>query len=122
MKMVFYKETFGIGIAPYSGEDRDFRCLRFEVLEKMIVCFGSEKVYAKSFINSKAKNDFVARILFRTSTIDFGYIDYWGFAEFPNTVLDPMGFVDIVSTNAELERLQQALFYEEEEEEDVDAF
>ena len=122
MKMVFYKETFGIGIAPYSGEDRDFRCLRFEVLEKMIVCFGSEKVYARSFINSKNKNDFVARLLFRKTSIDFGYIDYWGFAEFPNTMRDLMGFVDIVRTSAELERLQQALFYEEEEEEDVDAF
>lgn len=122
MKMVFYKETYGIGIVPYSGDNMGFRCLRFEVLEKMIVCFGSEKVYARSFINSKNKNDFVARLLFRKTSIDFGYIDYWGFAEFPNTVLDPMGFVDIVSTNAELERFQQALFYEEEEEEDVDDF
>ena len=118
MKMVFYKETYGIGIVPYSGDNMGFRCLRFEVLEKMIVCFGSEKVYAKSFINSKTKNDFVARLLFRTTTINFEYIDYWGFAEFPNTVLDPMGFVDRENTNLELERFQQALFYEEEDVDD----
>ena len=119
MKMVFYKETYGFGIVPYSGEAMDFRCLRFEVLEKMIVCFGREKVYAKSFINSKNKNDFVARLIFRLTSIDFGYLNYWGFAEFPNTVLDPMGFVDRENTNDELERFQQALFYEEE---DVDDF
>ena len=76
MKMVFYKETYGIGIVPYFGEDGDFRCLRFEVLEKMIVCFGREKVYARSFINSKNKNDFVARLLFRKTSIDFNYLDY----------------------------------------------
>lgn len=120
MKMVFYKETYGIGIVPYSSDDMDFRCLRFEVLEKMIVCFGREKVYAKSFINSKNKNDFVARLLFRNPSIDFGYLDYWGFAEFPNTVLDPIGFVDTVGTNDELERFQQALFYEEEDVDDDD--
>ena len=122
MKMVFYKETYGIGIAPYSGEDGDFRCLRFEVLEKMIVCFGSDKVYAKSFINSETKNDFVARLLFRKTSIDFGYINYWGFAEFPNTVRDHMGFVDREITNLELERFQQALFYEEEDVDDDDDF
>ena len=120
MKMVFYKETYGIGIAPYSGEDGDFRCLRFEVLEKMIVCFGSKKVYARSFVNGKTKNDFVARLLFRNFPIDFGYLDYWGFAGFPNTVLDPMGFVDTVGTNAELEKFQQVLFYEEEGVDDDD--
>ena len=122
MKMVFYKETYGIGIAPYSGEDGGFRCLRFEVLEKMIVCFGSEKVYARSFINSKDKNDFVARLLFKNPSIDFGYIDYWGFAEFPNTVRDHMGFVDREITNLELERFQQALFYEEGGVDDDDDF
>ena len=122
MKMVFYKETYGVGIVPYSGEHMDFRCLRFEVLEKMIVCFGSEKVYARSFINSKDKNDFVAKLIFRNSSIDFGYINYWGFVEFPNTVLDPMGFVDRENTNLELEKFQQVLFYEEEGVDDDDDF
>ena len=70
--------------------------------------------YARSFINSKNKNDFVARLLFRKTSIDFNYLDYWGFAEFPNTVRDHMGFVDREITNLELERFQQDLFYEEE--------